>query len=70
MGKNQKLNFVEEYDLIKRIMKSCRTEKQLKSTRNIFQNFKNKWKNEMECFQMIDYMYKFEIEYEKQRNRI
>ena len=70
MGKNQKLNFVEEYDLIKRIMKSCRTEKQLKSTRNIFQNFKNKWKNKMECFQMIDYMYKFEIEYEKQRNRI
>jgi hypothetical protein len=70
MGKNQKLNFVEEYDLIKRIMKSCRTEKQLKSTRNIFQNFKNKWRNEMECFQMIDYMYKFEIEYEKQRNRI
>ena len=70
MGKNQKLNFVEEYDLIKRIMKSCRTEKQLKSTRNIFQNFKNKWKNEMECFQMIDYMYKFEIEYEKQKNRI
>ena len=70
MGKNQKLNFVEEYDLIKRIMKSCRTEKQLRSTRNIFQNFKNKWKNEMECFQMIDYMYKFEIEYEKQRNRI
>ena len=70
MGKNRKLNFVEEYDLIKRIMKSCRTEKQLKSTRNIFQNFKNKWKNEMECFQMIDYMYKFEIEYEKQRNRI
>lgn len=70
MGKNQKLNFVEEYDLIKRIMKSCRTEKQLKSTRNIFQNFKNKWKNEMECFQMIDYMYKFEIEYEKQRIRI
>ena len=70
MGKNQKLNFVEEYDFIKRIMKSCRTEKQLKSTRNIFQNFKNKWKNEMECFQMIGYMYKFEIEYEKQRNRI
>lgn len=70
MGKNRKLNFVEEYDLIKRIMKSCRTEKQLKSTRNIFQNFKNKWKHKVECFEMIDYMYKFEIEYEKQRNRI
>lgn len=70
MGKNRKLNFVEEYDLIKKIMTSCKTEEQLKITRNIFQNFKNKWKNKVECFEMISYMYKFEIEYEKIRHRI
>jgi hypothetical protein len=70
MGKNRKLNFVEEYDLIKKIMASCKTEEQLKITRNIFQNFKNKWKHKVECFEMIDYMYKFEMEYKKISRRI
>jgi len=70
MGKNHKLSFTEEFDFIKKTMKSCKTKKQLKSTRNMFENFKNKWKDDLECFDMIHYMFRFESEFEKQKYKL
>lgn len=70
MGKNQKLNFIKEYNFIKKVMESCDTQNQLKSTRNIFQNFKHKWGKNLECFEMIEYMFKFESDYKKKQSRL
>jgi hypothetical protein len=70
MGKNLKLNLVDEYDFIKTVMKSCKTEDQMKVTRRMFENFKNKWKNHLDCFDMLELMYKFESDFGKIKNTI
>lgn len=60
----------EEFDFIVKVMKSCETKEQLKSTKNMFENFKNKWKNKIGTFEMIDFMFKFEHKIKKFKEKL
>jgi hypothetical protein len=60
----------EEFDFIVKVLKSCETTEQIKSSKRMFENFKNKWKNSLDCFQMIEFMFKFENKRKKYKEKL
>ena len=60
----------EEFDFIIKVLKSCETNEQIKSSKRMFENFKNKWKNNIDTFEMIDFMFKFENKRKKYKEKL
>jgi hypothetical protein len=58
MDKNMKAT--KDFEFVLKVLESCKNIDHLKSTQNLFINFKEKWKNKLECYEMVDFMFKFE----------
>ena len=68
MDKSMSAN--EEFEFIIRVLKSCETKEQIKVTKRMFENFKNKWKKDLDCFEMIEFMFKFESKRKKYKEKL
>lgn len=51
-----------QFDYILKVLRSSQTEGQLTTSVKMFNNFKIKWENKMECFDMVNFIYKFYCE--------
>lgn len=60
----------EEFNFIVKVLKSCETKEQIKSSVNMFENFKNKWNKKIECFELVDFMFKFALERKKTKKHL
>jgi hypothetical protein len=60
----------EEFNQIIKVLKSCETKDQIKTTKRMYDNFKNKWKNNLDCFEMIEFMFKFESKRKKYKEKL
>ena len=67
---DQSMNVNEEFEFIIRVLKSCETKEQIKVSKKMFENFQNKWKNKLDCFEMIQYMFKFESKRKKYKEKL
>jgi hypothetical protein len=50
----------KDFDFVVRVLNSCKNKEQLKTTEKLFENFKNKWRNELDCFDFLQFMFRFE----------
>ena len=48
-----------QFDFILKVLRSSQTEGQLTTSVKMFDNFKLKWENKLECFDMVNFIYKF-----------
>jgi hypothetical protein len=53
-----------------RVLNSSVTSEQIKTSENLFENFKNKWKEKLDCFELVEFMFKFKSERKKQKRKI
>jgi len=67
---DKSMNAKEEFEYIIRVLKSCETKEQIKVTKRMFGNFKDKWKNDLDCFEMIEFMFKFESKRKKYKEKL
>jgi hypothetical protein len=72
MGKNQKLIMIydSQFQKILKIVNSCKTYEQLLVSKNLFENFKQKWIKQIPKMEFINYMYRFQSTYDLKRIRI
>jgi hypothetical protein len=49
----------EQFDYVLKVLKSSETEAQLSTSTRLFENFKMRWENKLECFEMVNFIYKF-----------
>ena len=50
---------LNQFDYILKVLRSSQTEGQLTTCVKMFDNFKLKWENKLECFDMVNFIYKF-----------
>ena len=50
---------LNQFDYILKVLKSSQTEEQLITSVKMFDNFKLKWENKIDCFDMVNFIYKF-----------
>jgi len=55
----------KDFEFVLNVLGSCETKGQIKNTEKLFDNFKNKWKNNLDCFDILDFMFKFESKRKK-----
>jgi hypothetical protein len=60
----------KDFEYVIRVLKSCETKEQIKVSKKMFENFKNKWKNDLDCFEMIEFMFKFESKRKKYKEKL
>lgn len=48
-----------QFDYVLKVLRSSETENQLITSTKLFENFKLKWENKLECFDMVNFIYKF-----------
>ena len=48
-----------QFDYVLKVLRSSETENQLITSTKLFENFKLKWGNKLECFDMVNFIYKF-----------
>jgi hypothetical protein len=53
------MNITEQFDYVLKVLKSSETETQLSTSTKLFENFKMRWENKLECFEMVNFIYKF-----------
>ena len=72
MGKNQKLIMIydSQFQKILKIVNSCETYEQLLVSKNLFENFKQKWIKQIPKMEFINYMYRFQSTYDLKRIKI
>jgi len=72
MGKSQKLIMIydSQFQKILKIVNSCETYEQLLVSKNLFENFKQKWIKQIPKMEFINYMYRFQSTYDLKRIKI
>ena len=72
MGKSQKLIMIydSQFQKILKIANSCKTYEQLLVSKNLFENFKQKWIKQIPKMEFINYMYRFQSTYDLKRIKI
>jgi hypothetical protein len=50
---------LNQFDYILKVLRSSQTEEQLITSVKMFDNFKLKWENKIDCFDMVNFIYKF-----------
>jgi len=55
----------KDFEFVLKVLDSCKTKDQIKTTEKLFDNFKNKWKNTLDCSDILDFMFKFESKRKK-----
>ena len=48
-----------QFNYVLKVLRSSETEGQLMTSTRLFENFKLKWENKLECFDMVNFIYKF-----------
>jgi len=72
MGKSQKLIMIydSQFQKILKIVNSCKTYEQLLVSKNLFENFKQKWIKQIPKMEFINYMYRFQSTYDMKRTKL
>jgi hypothetical protein len=52
------------------VLNSSENNEHIKTSDKLFENFKDKWKRKMECFELVDYMFKYKVERKKNKKSI
>jgi hypothetical protein len=60
----------KDFEYVIRVLHSSVTLEQIKTSENLFENFKNKWKEKLDCFELVEFMFKFKSERKKQKRKI
>ena len=56
------MNANKDFEFVLRVLHSSENSDHIKTTDKLFENFKNKWKKRMECYELVDYMFKYKVE--------
>jgi hypothetical protein len=56
------MEVAQQFDYIMKVMKSSTKEIHLTSSTNMFESFKKRWENKLECPDMLNFIYKFHKE--------
>ena len=56
------MTVTNQFDYILKVLKSAQNEKQIEASVNMFDTFKLRWENKLECFDMLNFIHKFYIE--------
>ena len=60
----------KDFEFVLRVLDSSETSDHIKTTDKLFENFKNKWKKRMECYELVDYMFKYKVERKRNKKNI
>ena len=61
------MNANKDFEFVLRVLNSSENREHIKISDNLFENFKNKWKRNMECYELVDYMFKYKVERKKNK---
>lgn len=64
------MNANKDFEFVLRVLDSSETTDHIKTTDKLFENFKNKWKKRMECYELVDYMFKYRVERKRNKKNI
>lgn len=64
------MNATKDFEFVLRVLDSSETTDHIKTTDKLFENFKNKWKKRMECYELVDYMFKYKVERKRNKKNI
>ena len=64
------MNANKDFEFVLRVLDSSETTDHIKTTDKLFENFKNKWKKRMECYELVDYMFKYKLERKRTKKNI
>ena len=64
------MNATKDFEFVLRVLNSSETTDHIKTTDKLFENFKNKWKKRMECYELVDYMFKYKVERKRNKKNI
>ena len=64
------MNTTKDFEFVLRVLNSSENRKQIKISDNLFENFKNKWKRKIECYELVNYMFKYKLERKKHKKHI
>lgn len=64
------MNANKDFEFVLRVLDSSETTDHIKTTDKLFENFKNKWKKRMECYELVDYMFKYKVERKRNKKNI
>ena len=64
------MNATKDFEFVLRVLDSSETTDHIKTTDKLFENFKNKWKKRMECYEIVDYMFKYKVERKRNKKNI
>lgn len=64
------MNANKDFEFVLRVLNSSENREHIKISDNLFENFKNKWKRNMECYELVDYMSKYKVERKKNKKNI
>ena len=60
----------KDFEFVIRVLNSSENSEHIKTTDKLFENFKNKWKRKMECFELVYYMFKYKVERKRNKKNI
>lgn len=64
------MNANKDFEFVLRVLNSSKNREHIKISDNLFENFKNKWKRNMECYELVDYMFKYKVERKRNKKNI
>jgi hypothetical protein len=64
------MNANKDFEFVLRVLNSSENREHIKTTDKLFENFKNKWKRNMECYELVDYMFKYKVERKRNKKNI
>ena len=64
------MNATKDFEFVIRVLNSSENREQIKISDNLFENFKNKWKRKIECYELVNYMFKYKLERKKHKKHI
>lgn len=64
------MNVTKDFEFVLKVLHSSETQDHIKTSNKLFENFKNKWTNKIDCTQMVEYMFIFYNNYIKKINKL
>jgi len=64
------MNATKDFEFVLRVLHSSENLDHIKTSDKLFENFKDKWKKRMECYELIDYMFKYKVERKRNKKNI
>ena len=59
-----------DFQYVTKVVSTCENYMQLQTTKNLFENFKNKWNKQLTDLEMISYMFRFESTYKNKKSKL